>query len=114
MEETGAGSGSLYASQVSADSWWTGSTEGHEDALTKPASIVLSNLPSDKTYRLRFFGSRQGVDGELDRKTGITVFPEGSAWVIVRKHIKPDGSFIGSRVAEGILAKGVTYQEFYK
>ena len=72
MEDGGSSSGPLYPSQVSSDFWWTGSDEGHEEALAKPASIVLSQLPTDQSFRLRFFGSRNGADGSLDRRTRFT------------------------------------------
>ena len=52
-------------------------------------------------------------NGQFDRKAGITVFPEGSTWAIVKKIINEDGSWSGQRVAQGILGQDVTYQEVY-
>lgn len=53
-------------------------------------------------------------NGQFDRKTGITVFPAGSTWAIVKKVINDeDGSWSGQRVAQGTLGQDVTYQEVY-
>jgi hypothetical protein len=53
------------------------------------------------------------LHGNLNRKAGITVFPEGSAWIIRKKIIDPDGGFSGETVAEGTLVQDVTYKEVY-
>lgn len=73
MDDEGTSTGELYPSQVTADYWWTGREEGHEAALTHPASIVLSQLPTDQSFRLRFFAAKSGTDGSLDRMTQFTV-----------------------------------------
>ena len=46
--------------------------DGHEDALANPGKITLNHLPTDQTFRLRFFASQDGLDGELDRRTRFT------------------------------------------
>jgi hypothetical protein len=72
MDDEGTSTGELYPTQVTTDYWWTGSDQGHEAALSHPASIVLSQLPTDQTFRLRFFAAKNGTDGSLDRMTQFT------------------------------------------
>lgn len=72
-EGNGVSGGNPYPAEVAADAWRAGSSEGHETALNKPASIILTGLPTDKTFRLRFFSSRQSPGSATSYPTRFTV-----------------------------------------
>ena len=62
-----------YPGSASSDNFWTGSFDGHADALTKPAQVTLSGLDPDAEYDLTLFASRTGTDSGNGRLTRYTV-----------------------------------------
>jgi len=62
-----------YPGTASTDNFWTGSFDGHAEALTKPGQVTLSGLDPDAEYDLTLFASRTGTDSGNGRLTRYTV-----------------------------------------
>ena len=69
----GVVSSSPFPQEAFRDSWWTGSFDGHEAGLARPGQIVVGNLPTDLTYRVRVLASRTGLDAGASRSTRYTL-----------------------------------------
>ena len=57
---------------VSRDTLWVGTFDGHAAALGREARVVLRGLP-DGLYRVELFGSRDGDDGGRGRLTRYSI-----------------------------------------
>lgn len=64
--------------EVSRDSLWVGSFQGHEAAVTRTATLSFSGLDSSARYRLTLFASRSGDDEGRGRST---LYASGAAQV---------------------------------
>lgn len=58
---------------VTADNFWVGSFDGHDQALLESAELTLSGLETNATYSLELFASRTGNDGNRFRLTRYTI-----------------------------------------
>ncbi|MEM9070039.1 MAG: hypothetical protein AAGE52_16145 [Myxococcota bacterium] len=61
-----------WPGDVSADTLWLGSFDGHADALGRTASTTLANVPPGE-YTLELFASRDGDDVGRGRLTRYTI-----------------------------------------
>lgn len=61
-----------YPAEVSQDVCWTGSFDGHDQALGELGVVELEDV-ADGSYELVLFASRAGDDGGLGRLTRFTV-----------------------------------------
>lgn len=64
-----------WPADVSSDSLWVGSFDGHDAALTRLARVTLRGLPEGR-YSLTLFASRTGDDGGRGRLTRYTLGSE--------------------------------------
>jgi len=62
-----------YPGNASTDNFWTGSFDGHAQALTRPGQVTLSGLDPDGLYDVTLFASRTGTDSGNGRLTRYTV-----------------------------------------
>ncbi|HJL19937.1 MAG TPA: hypothetical protein RMH99_30010 [Sandaracinaceae bacterium LLY-WYZ-13_1] len=98
---------------VSRDTLWLGSFDGHAAALDREARLVVRGLPEGR-YRVELFASRTGTDGGRGRLTryrigpdavdlevanntaDVAVFddvrPDPRGEIVVRVGVSPDGS----------------------
>jgi len=71
--ESGSSSNSLgFPAEVSRDTIWVGSLDGHEAALGMEARVVVRGLPPGR-YDLELFASRAGDDGGAGRLARYTI-----------------------------------------
>ncbi|MBW2528094.1 MAG: hypothetical protein JRI23_28190 [Deltaproteobacteria bacterium] len=68
-----------YPTTVSTDVCWTGSFDGHAQALVETAAVTVDDL-DDGQYEVQLFASRSGDDGGLGR---LTRYSLGSDWIDV-------------------------------
>ena len=112
--ESGSSSNAFgFPADVSRDTLWVGSTEGHEAALQQQARVVVRGLPGGR-YDLEFFASRLGDDGGAGRLARFSIgnvsrdldaagnadrvirfegiSPDARGEIVVRIGVSPDGA----------------------
>lgn len=62
-----------FMSSATRDSFWTGSFNGHIQALARPGQVTINNLNPNHSYTLKLFASRSGDDGGRSRLTRYTI-----------------------------------------
>lgn len=99
--------------EVSRDTLWVGSFDGHDAALAREARVVIRGLPAG-SYRVELFASRDGDDGGRGRLTRYAigdahedldaadnadrtavfdaVAPDARGELVIRVTVSPDGA----------------------
>lgn len=67
----------MWPADVSRDSIWVGTGDGHEAALGLSAQVTFAGL-ADGRYRVEVFGSRSGDDAGLGRRVRVSVGSESA------------------------------------
>jgi hypothetical protein len=62
-----------YPGNTTLDNFWTGSFDGHAEALNRPAEVTITGLDPNGEYDVSLFASRTGTDSGNGRLTRYTV-----------------------------------------